>query len=63
MKHLTAVSRMPAPAESEQTNLESLVDFLSLFLSLFGTITTVAQSLLSGVVTALETFLSGKDGQ
>ncbi|MBN2309183.1 MAG: hypothetical protein JXR94_09445 [Candidatus Hydrogenedentes bacterium] len=61
MKHVVSVSRIPALAGDDLTDLQPLIDALSLFLSLLGTFTSAAQTLFSGVVSALGSKDSSKN--
>ncbi|MCP4639972.1 MAG: hypothetical protein GY851_06055 [bacterium] len=62
MKHLQTVSRTPILADSEGTELDSLIGILGFVLAIFNAFSTSATSLFTGVTTALTSKSNTKSG-
>lgn len=62
MKHLRTVSRIPIHAEEQVSDLASLISILEFVLALFTAFTSGANTVFTGVVTALNTKTSEKAG-
>lgn len=62
MKHISSVSRKPALAEQDPSDLTSLISVMQFVLSLLTAFTSGANTVFTGVVTALSAKSATKAG-